>query len=236
MLALKTLANCEYVLHFIDEIHSTDGQYLGIVTELKEADIPSCVQKLENKSFDEENASLIMYQLLSVFKLIHSNGMVYQNTNLFNILISNFESYPSISLTGFSLLSIANPNTQFQHAGNPLYWAPELFRGDPYMFSADIWSSGIVMFYLLTGCVPFNPSSERDVLESQIKRGLTKSDLDKFNMSEEAKDLILQLMNPSWDSRPTATNALKHKWFKNRTPYWEKVLKSLMSEDSWEDF
>ncbi len=38
-------------------------------------------------------------------------------------------------------------------AGTPQYIAPEVLRGEPYSFSADWWSCGILLYEMLTGKV-----------------------------------------------------------------------------------
>lgn len=39
--------------------------------------------------------------------------------------------------------------------GTPNYLAPEIIQGVGYGYEVDIWSVGILMYYLLIGCAPF---------------------------------------------------------------------------------
>ena len=40
--------------------------------------------------------------------------------------------------------------------GTRLYMAPEILEGRPYDYKCDIWSSGIILYELLTNKFPFN--------------------------------------------------------------------------------
>ena len=51
---------------------------------------------------------------------------------------------------------IKTNETLFDQCGTPAYIAPEVMKGSGYSgFSSDIWSSGVVLFILLYGTVPF---------------------------------------------------------------------------------
>jgi serine/threonine protein kinase len=39
--------------------------------------------------------------------------------------------------------------------GTKPYVAPEIFRGEKYSSEIDLWSLGIFLFVILTGCFPF---------------------------------------------------------------------------------
>ena len=39
--------------------------------------------------------------------------------------------------------------------GSPLFMAVEILRGERYTESADLWSTGAILYYLLTGQPPF---------------------------------------------------------------------------------
>jgi serine/threonine protein kinase len=41
--------------------------------------------------------------------------------------------------------------------------APQILRKSPYTTKCDIWSAGIIFYELLTGKLPWNASSEREL-------------------------------------------------------------------------
>jgi serine/threonine protein kinase len=79
-----------------------------------------------------------------------------------------------------------------------------------------MWAAGIVLFMLLTGCHPFETGGSTFYLLEQImngKRIVQQALFGYDDISEEAKDLILLLLNRDPLERLSARTALKHPWF-----------------------
>jgi serine/threonine protein kinase len=74
--------------------------------------------------------------------------------------------------------------------GTPHYMAPEVLRGQPYSFSADWWSLGVLLYELLTGEAPFS-SNDR----IQLYRSVLRADVDypEF-LSPRARDLLSKVI------------------------------------------
>mmetsp|Transcript_26994 Transcript_26994/g.64448 ORF Transcript_26994/g.64448 Transcript_26994/m.64448 type:complete len:175 (+) Transcript_26994:1957-2481(+) len=80
-----------------------------------------------------------------------------------------------------------------------------------------MWSVGVVLYVMLVGYTPFMDDNQERMFE-RIKLGDWKFDkLDWSHVSEEAKDLIKNLMNTNVDKRMTASRALRSKWISTMT-------------------
>ena len=98
--------------------------------------------------------------------------------------------------------------------GTLVYCAPEVISGDYNKF-CDIWSCGVIMYYLLSGNFPFKGEDENETIE-KILEGKYEFDVEYFNnISEEAKDLIKECLISEPDKRIPIQQALKHKFFKD---------------------
>ena len=93
--------------------------------------------------------------------------------------------------------------------GSPFYAAPEMLEGKSYKGSTvDIWSAGIVLYYMLCGHFPFEDSSN-DQLYKKICKG--KFEIPKF-LSKNAKDLINKILVVNIQRRINIKDIKKHPW------------------------
>ena len=57
--------------------------------------------------------------------------------------------------------------------GTPAYMAPGVILGEPYGFSADIWSLGVILYNLLSSNLPFDGTDTSQVLQSIVSKELS---------------------------------------------------------------
>ncbi|MBA0702302.1 hypothetical protein Goari_022139 [Gossypium aridum] len=92
--------------------------------------------------------------------------------------------------------------------------APEVLKRN-YGPEIDIWSAGVILYILLCGVPPFWAESEQGVAQA-ILRGLIDFKHDPWpNISESAKSLVQQMLEPDPKLRLTAKQVLEHPWLQN---------------------
>ena len=83
-----------------------------------------------------------------------------------------------------------------EQCGTPAYIAPEILLDKGYKgFGVDVWSSGVVLYSMLYGSVPFKGANMSELHKLIIGAKYTLKD----DISSEAKDLLKRLLetNPS---------------------------------------
>jgi len=97
--------------------------------------------------------------------------------------------------------------------GTSIYCSPEVID-DLYDEKSDEWSCGVLMYILICGEPPFQGETEEEIF-ANVKKGKYSFHQKEFrDVSESCIDLIKQLLEPDKNQRITASEALKHAFFK----------------------
>lgn len=86
--------------------------------------------------------------------------------------------------------------------GSPHYACPEVIRGEKYDGRrADVWSTGVILYALLVGALPFDDDNLRQLLE-KVKRGVFH--IPHF-VPHEIQDLLRGMIEVDPDLRMTVS-------------------------------
>lgn len=187
---------------------------------------------VDAKKFDEARAKACFRQMLEAIKYLHGQGIVHRDLKPENILLASAVG-ETIKLSDFGLSRIMGSTSNMKTmCGTPQYVAPEVLTdgGESkkgYGAACDLWSLGVILFILLAGYPPFYEENRKLPLYDQITSAFFEfPDNSWQNISFEAKDLIVALLNLTPSKRPTAEEALQHPWMKGTklTPEYAAAL------------
>ena len=216
-----------------------EKEYILIIMEyINGGNLFSFLKK--HRKVSEKTAKLLYKQIILGIKYMHEKNIVHRDIKLENILI---DLNNNIKICDFGIGRVLSSPEQplFDQCGTPMYIAPEILlcsKEEGYKgFPVDIWSSGIVLYILLSGTLPFsfkNSSLSLDESESHINEDnnnsielqysiINKDPKEIENISEEAKDLLNKLLIKNPDDRITIEEILNHPWMKDVS---NKVLDS----------
>ena len=195
---------------FINQIldsFETD-KHIFIIMEYVCGDLLGFIRKRGKLS--ESISKLIFKQLIEGLKYIHRKKIVHRDIKLDNILI---DLTNTVKICDFGVSrKLSKGDVMHEHCGTPAYIAPEIFGNKGYEgYLCDVWSAGVTLYYMLSGIQPFKANSMKD-LESIVLQGKFEEIED---VSQEANDLIEQMLQVDPKNRITIDNILKHPWLKN---------------------
>ena len=163
---------------------------------------------VSKKRLSELEACNFYQQIISGVEYLGKIRVVHRDLKPENLLLDNKKN---IKIVDFGLSNIYPNNELLKTAcGSPCYAAPEMINGELYKgLSADIWSSGIVLYAMLCGYLPFE-DSDNEVLYTKITSGKFKTP--KF-LSANCKDILHKILNIDPEKRYTIKQIKKHPWF-----------------------
>lgn len=185
-----------------------------IVMDLaKNGDLLDYIKK--NDFVAEHLAKNIFAKIMSGVAHLHSKGIVHRDLKCENILLDE-NMKPKISDFGFSRYVSQNAAGMDElcstYCGSLAYAPIELVKGIPYDgYKSDIWSSGVILFVMVTGVMPFDDRNTKKLI-LQLKRGAHFHGI-KQAITAKCKSVIQKILDPCPMTRPTATEVLKDHWF-----------------------
>ncbi|WCJ27215.1 CBL-interacting protein kinase 20 [Euphorbia peplus] len=168
--------------------------------------------KVSKGRLKDDIARKYFQQCIDAVDFCHSRGVYHRDIKPENLLVDENGDL-KISDFGLSALCKSRKQDGLLHTtcGTPAYVAPEIIMKKGYDGSkADIWSSGVVLYVLLAGFLPFSDPSLME-LYRKIIRG-------EFRCPQwfhpEAKKLVSRILDPNPTTRITIAKIKNNVWFK----------------------
>lgn len=142
-------------------------------------------------------------QIISGLHYCHSYSIIHRDLKPENILLCG-PKLQNIKIADWGMATLQLPSNQLETScGSPHYASPEIVNGQKYEGApSDIWSSGVILFALLSGRLPFDDKNIRALLD--------KVRLGKFQMPSgmepRARDLISRMLVVDSSQRITVRN------------------------------
>ena len=115
------------------------------------------------RKLQEKEAAMFYYQLINGLDYLHSKNISHRDLKPENLLITKGNILKIIDF-GLSNFYYNNCDLLETPCGSPSYAAPEMVAGKKYDgFSIDIWSTGIILYAMLCGYLPFEAKDNKDL-------------------------------------------------------------------------
>ena len=201
------------VVRLLDHLENED--YIFIVTEYIEGGTLGQYFKKKNFNFSERQASSIMSQIANGVKYLHKYGIVHRDLKPDNIMITQQNDFGIVKIMDFGLSKIVSTQEKMVDGyGTLSYVAPEVLLRTPYNKEVDIWSMGIILYYMLCGHLPFKGNKEVIIAEKIVNDDLEFDEEEWEVRSKKVRELIISCLKKEPEERITIDDFLNHPWFK----------------------
>ncbi|KAK3152296.1 hypothetical protein QOZ80_2BG0156970 [Eleusine coracana subsp. coracana] len=198
----------------------TEGETLWIVMPYMAGG--SCYHLMKSsypKGFkDESFIAFVLREALKGLEYLHENGHIHRDVKAGNILL---DQEKGVKLSDFGVTASLYDSIINRHGkrktlvGTPCWMAPEVMEQKDYDFKADIWSFGITAVELAIGHAPFSSQPPAKVFLMTLTHAppsLNNTKEKKF--TESFKSMIAACLIKDPTKRPSASNLLKHPFFR----------------------
>ena len=213
---IMKLCTHENVVRLLD--HFENDEYIFIIMELLiGGDLGSYLIKNEFK-ISEDFASQLAFKIASGLKYLHSFGIVHRDLKPENIMLTEKnEKYPRFKVMDFGLSKILGPDEKVADGfGTLSFVAPEVLIRQPYNKQIDIWSLGVILYYSLSGTLPFDDENDNEEVIAKMTVFQDVSFPSKIwkNRSTNVIDLIKSSLIKDPEQRITIDEFLNHEWIR----------------------
>ncbi|EFA83835.1 putative protein serine/threonine kinase [Heterostelium album PN500] len=156
--------------------------------------------------FKETHIGFIAKEILKGIAYLHERKLVHRDIKSGNVMIT---INGDIKLIDFGLCSSVEKGTSNHMVGSPYWMPPEMIKGDPHSYPADIWSFGVCVLEMMFRKPP-NRDSRLKAMFTNATKGI---DVTKFKCSLDLKDMLWQCFEMDPKKRSSANKLLRHPFF-----------------------
>ena len=140
------------------------------------------LEKNFKKNFGILKIKKIFYKICKSISSLHNKNIIHRDIKLDNILLDEF-SNPKICDFGVSKILKQNEKIN-EKCGTPAYLAPEIINEiSNFGFKSDIWSLGILLFFMIYNKMPFEAASVNELkLEMSKKKFVFEGNFDEVQV------------------------------------------------------
>ena len=197
-----------------------DEQNFYLITDLcPDGELYDHIIKM--KHFDEPLAALIFQQIATAVSVCHSYGIAHRDLKPENVLVDKF---PHVKVSDFGLCGYLTKEIMMQtFCGSPCFCSPECLCRIPYDGRlSDVWSLGVILFFMVTGSHPWSTSNTSVMLHQILKGDYCIPP----TVSPDLRELITGMLQVNPQNRFDMNKVLEHRWLEKA-----KIIRA--AEYSW---
>ena len=224
---LAKLNNPNVIL--VAEIFESQNNYYSVMEYCEGGELFNYIVKY--RRLDNDEAAFFYYQLINGLEYIHSLGIVHRDLKPENLLLTKEHLLKIIDFGLSNYFREGQKELLSTPCGSPCYASPEMVSGKKYNgFKIDVWSTGIILYAMLCGYLPFE-DKDNDILFEKILE--CKLIFPKY-IKKDAKDLMQKILVTEPEKRINIKEIKKHPFYLKGKEIFEQEFSICQAESDKE--
>ena len=185
-----------------------DGRLLLVMEFVEGETLDKLIQ--DNGALPYDKAIEIIRPVLDALSFMHSKGVIHRDLKPGNIMIAE---EGRVKVTDFGIAKATTERGQTRvgtRLGTLWYMSPEQIKGGAVDARSDLYATGITLFQMVTGKLPFFGSSDFEIMKAHTETPPPDPKKIKKGIPEPLSGVILKLLEKDPGKRyQTAGEALK---------------------------
>ena len=231
----KKLKNKNIINYYLSYEIEKNEAFCIIMDYGKHGNLIDFQKNLLSKNYLSESIlCFLTYQILNGLKYIHMCKITHFDLKPQNIIV---DEYLNIKIIDFSISldykKIDSNEIKLPFRGTSFYMAPEVLKSDTInkkdLNKVDLYSLGIILYYLAFGFYPFELNYEDakkyDIIYNKILKDLKFENEDNY-YSSHFIEFVTKLLEKDINKRININEALNHYWVKGANILFEEKEKT----------
>jgi tRNA A-37 threonylcarbamoyl transferase component Bud32 len=207
-----SICHNENIVKLIEKFESPDKIYL--VLEYIDGTTLKRLVECSKKKLNEPQIKNIIFKIAEALNYLSKLGIMHRDLKPENIMVTHDLQ---IKIIDFGMSRIVGKGEKVnEKLGTYLYSAPEVLSNLKYNKEVDIWSLGVIIYFILTSQLPYDdPYFMLNLIESEVNFNLIFEKQNFKKLPSSAQDIIKRCLSKQ-SSRINISDILSHSWFKNK--------------------
>ena len=230
---LEKMSKCENSVKFYAHYRENNDEV--IILELCDCELEELLNNTLN-GFSSGEICSIMKGLNNAFSIMNINNIIHRDIKLNNIMVKYIDKLHTKFIPKVNDYGISKQFKAGEHltiCGTPSYIAPEIFINHQYDRKADLWSIGVMMYYMYFKDHPYDLKERMFQLTQNELKNIFNKKKKKDANDKLLDDLLNKLLTFDPDKRITWNNYLIHPFFNKGRVLSKKIQTLVIKEDNY---
>jgi serine/threonine protein kinase len=204
-----------FIVEFVHSFEADGNLYLTMGV-IKGKELWDCIHREQDdgewlSGISEDDAKFYSVLIADTLNYMHRSQICHRDVKPENVMI-NHSGYPILIDFGFA--KVLPDNVAYTLCGTPKCVTPEIIESRGHGCAVDFWALGVLIYKMLSGESPF---WYKDIGDKQRMDDICYTApypiQNDVEVSEEASDVVMRLLEKDPKNRLVGTNVTSHPWF-----------------------